>query len=263
MRAMIVPIRLLTPEPLKETNLQGSSWLMRTFWRFPDQRILGFFDPSFQKDHSMDRLFSSLESNPNGQFKLELGVILPDLLPNLDGQQEYGLDVAKEDGNITLAVSNQMLRLRYKQGEEQIHGLIPRDVLEGVPHRKDLGIPDDCHIEFLKTMVTTRFEITGEDAEDALEESIDLSIDTLITAINRLVSAHLMLPRGRDFVLTPSYDRNTFDYLYILMEGANSPDRLQGHRIALNTAKASLNPVNYSEEEAASFLALVNALCAR
>jgi hypothetical protein len=169
-----------------------------------------------------------------------------------------------------------MARLRYSEGEDQIVVIVPRAVpspvvksdpsgcsdktgiagmVDSTDWRKIFGIPVNVHTEFLRTMVTARFTIFGQDVEDALSDSIDEKISEFILLLNRLASACLMIERDQTMLTTPFYDRNTFDSLYLTIEGGEG--KMGVGRLGLNLAKLQLNSgafVGVESEKIKSFL---------
>jgi hypothetical protein len=238
------------------TNLQGQSWLLSAFSRFPDYSICGFGTPGLTKADEL-RLFQEIESKDGGVFTIEIGAILPDRFSSLSGQMDYALEVA-ESGNgdeLWVCISNQMCLLRYKLSNDDFgHALCPRFVLEKVMSDDTYGVPDDAYVEYLSTLATCRFDIAGEDADDALELHIEDCLGRLMAAINRLVSAQLMLSDEHHPILSPVYDQNSFDHLYLLIEGRDA-DAIGAQRISPNAFRSALYVPEYDEEQSERFLA--------
>lgn len=257
MRSLIIPVQLAIPEPPEKTSIEDKSWLLRAFAQFPDDHILAFGVPELTKDESL-RIFPSLTPEADGRFTLELGAVLLDRLPTLNGQVDYALDVPNIYGDdLQLCFSNQMLRLRYKVEDRNCHAMCPRIRLDEVMSEDAAPVPEHAHIEYLSTVATCRFEINGNEANDAIEENIEKCIDEFISALNQVISAQLMLRKDEEGLLTPVYDRGSFDYLYVMVQGYDK-DQVAAHRLVLDVRREALNARNYDEAESKHFLALVN-----
>jgi hypothetical protein len=244
------------PQAPEGTNLEGQSWLLSAFSRFPDHSICGFGAPGLTKADQL-RLFQEIDPKDGGVFTIEIGAILPDRFSSLSGQMDYALEVAESgDGDgLRVCISNQMCLLRYKLSNDDFgHALCPRFVLEKVMSDETYEVPDDAHVEYLSTLATCRFDIAGEDADDALELHIEDCLGKLMGAINRLVSAHLMLSDEHHPILSPVYDQNSFDHLYLLIEGRNA-DAIGVQRISPNAFRSALYVPEYDEEQSERFLA--------
>jgi hypothetical protein len=85
-----------------------------------------FLSPDTQKGPSLGTLFENVVPNEASEFELELGVVLPDLLPNVDGKPEYALPVSNGSNVRDICFSNVMARLRFTKDESPYHALISR-----------------------------------------------------------------------------------------------------------------------------------------
>lgn len=253
-----MPVELVLPETPEGTNLEGKSWLLCAFARFPDRKIYAFGARGLTKSDEL-RLFENIEPKEGGIYTVELGAILPDRFSSLNGQLDYVVDAVDSDGTVVqVCVSNQMCRLRYKFSEDQfVHALCPRFRLDEIMTDESLKVPEDTHVEYLSTVVTCRFEILGENANDALEAHLEDCIERMMGVLNRLVSAHLMLSDEHHPTLVPAYDQGSFDYLYFMVEG-NDAGQYGAHRITPNVHRSALNVPNYDEEQAERFIAYAN-----
>jgi len=238
MASVILGIRLHCPTYPKESVLQQDSWLLGGGTIHRELDILAFAVPGGRKDASLGRLFSGLTPRSDGIFDLELAVALPDLLPNSSEGSEFHFEVHDLSSIHTLCVSNRMIKARFSREGSAFHVLAPQGgcLVRGT----DLPIPEGAHIEAQKTMVARRFEISGPDAEDALSSHLESCMDLFVADLNRLVMAHVMLASKAFPVTTPVYDRNTFDYMYIALRGADK-ERVGTHRITANLMKCMLN----------------------
>jgi hypothetical protein len=158
-----------------------------------------------------------------------------------------------------------MVILRYNEDNKPTHVLCPRYQLNYMPNSgngkiddPDDGymLPNSSHLEILKTVATARFEIQGDTAEDAVENNIDNCINIFIECLNRLLRAHLVFQFDAHRILTPYYDRGTFNYLYILIKGHGS-DIISGQRIALNAFRNVITRGNYDPTQCDEYLRAV------
>jgi hypothetical protein len=279
-KSLLLPIRLLVPAVKSDSALLQKSWLLTCATTYNDLDILGFADPSKTKNPELN-LFTDIEPNSDDGFVLELGVILPDLFVNLDGKPDFEVEALRNDKKFALFVSNRMARIRYSNNGEQFQAIIPRaSVSDGpsteaspapidkvslqlVPHPattppQDLGadlkaqlkIPNNPHTEFLRTMVAIRFPIKGTSAEDALSDGIGETVSIFIDLLNRFAISNLMVDREQSGVTTPIYDRNTFDCMYLVIQGKNDKQFRTG-RLGMNIFKLMLNPGPATPEESA------------
>ncbi|MCD4786140.1 MAG: hypothetical protein K8T10_20150 [Candidatus Eremiobacteraeota bacterium] len=113
-----------------------------------------------------------------------------------------------------------------------------------------LRIPQTASVEFLKTMVTSRFIIKGTTAEDALTSELEKCINEFSSLINILLDAYIMA-KGSDphpSVFSIRYDKSNFDCFYVLMQGEKK-DIIKQMRIAPHLGRSALNPTILSKEE--------------
>jgi len=259
MGSPLLYIRLVVPPEQEPTLTPDRSWLLSGVSTYREYEIYGFGAPGIKKDPSLGEIFNHLKPNADGEFLLELGVTLPDLLPCLNGASEYAVDaLVGETDTQPVIVSNIMARLRYDPGDgDNYLAVLPRSRIEAVRNEATLKIPPTVVPELLNTTATTRFRIKAAKAEQALEDHLEEYADRFIFALNRLLASNMMLLDPQpSFVFTPDYDRNTFQSFYIIMQGA---DPAFGHgRVTFNAARVTRNPSNLSQEQSASLLAYAN-----
>jgi hypothetical protein len=245
-RSTILHIQLAEPKAVDVGATDGYSWLINAFIAHVDRVVLAFGAPGIRKDQSMGRLYSSLRRRSDGCFRIELGATLADKLPALESD-EYLLDVRldSEDHGKKLCFSNQMVRLRYKDADgEMLTGITPLVHLQRAFETP--GVPTATHIEYLPTMVTAQYELAGEDAEDALSAGLETAIDDFIARINRMLAAHLMVAPLDTGILTPTYDRSTFESFFLLVTGEE--ERLEGNVLGLSLFRVGRVVKNYDAE---------------
>lgn len=248
-KSLILGIRLAVPALNDLSALADDSWLLGCGTLHDDYTILAFANPNDRKDASLGRIFRVLRPSAEGKLQLELAVVLQDLLPNLSGQSEYHLDVNDAGEQHRIFVSNVMAKIGYKNEEGSFHVLAPRVAAFDLIGADVSPIPANAHPEIQKTMVACRFSMTGEDAEDALSSSLEPLMDLFIRLVNRFITAQIMLSDKIHVVTTPIYERDSFDYMYLAMEGKQAGVICTG-RIAANLGKGILNPANLSSQTA-------------
>ena len=256
MKANLVTIELLTQDIAKSSEIGNKSWLLNSFLQMPENLAIAFLAASMKKDENLGRIFKELEPQ-RGKFHIELGAILHSWLPNLNEKRDYNLAVninSKE--KIQLSISNQMWRVNYQKKGQFAHALVPQYLFDKLKAEDKLPLPNDYHLEVLKSVVTSRFKISGKDAEDALEVNIDKCIEKFIAAINRVVTGQLILSTDTTPILNPVYARGSFDFLYLIMSGKDTK-KLCAQRLLLSSFKAILKPPNYKKEKVNSFKKLI------
>src|SRR5687767_4621762 len=110
-----------------------------------------------------------------------------------------------------------MTLIRYRRGDEDRHAICPARAADRFVKEKVDEFGGTPHIEFIPSVVTARYVLQGNDAEDALSEHLDTAITDFITGINRVVAALLVSIDTRKVpILTPVYDRGSFPAIYLL-----------------------------------------------
>lgn len=261
MKACLLYIKLVYPDAPSETCLDaGKTWLLAGISSYKDFELYAFGVPSLSKSPELGRIFSHLGPNTDNTFEVEMGVVLPDLLPNLNDKIDYWVDVVDENAEPhTLCVSNQMVKVSYRRDEEQYHAILPRcHVTKLEEEGSKFGVPEGAPQKLLRTMVTCRFAVVGDDAEDALQNNIDAIVETYISLINRFLAANQMLSEEGAYPALPSsYDRTSFDVLYLIMRGADQNQFGHG-RFALNSGKVALNPNSVKGPKADQLVSYLN-----
>jgi len=202
------------------------------------------------KDASLGVLFSDVPTPDDGRFLLELGVVLPDLLPNYKGQPEYSLLVKNEQGERDVCLSNVMARLRYVRDEHLLHALIPRRAIPQVRDGKVEFIPKDSSVELLRSFATCRYEIEGTNAEEAFEMYCESSIHDLIERLNRILKALPFVDVAPGRVYSMAYSRASLPSFYFIIKGG-SPDKLGHGWISPHVGRTMLNPPDLPLDQAA------------
>lgn len=249
-RQPIIFIELATPEVSTNRRIEPeTSWLLCHATNYNDLHILVYGDSTVKKDASLGRLFSELEPTADGNFFLELGVTLPDLLPCIDAESEYVLDLQAEDNSpARLAFSNQMVRVNYVHAGSNYHAIFP---FRGLPKAASFGLPlpENPPFQRLRTTATMRFTISGTDAEDALEENIEKCIGDFASALNKALSAFQVLDIARFSTLSTAYESRSFPLLYLVIHGKDQNLRKYS-RVAPHSGKIALNPPILSQKDA-------------
>lgn len=260
MKACILYIKLVYPDvPEKSLLDPEKSILLSGISSYKDYEVFAFGTPGMRKLPSLGRIFSQVEPKDDDTYILELGAILPDLLPNINDELDYTVDVIDDDNNQhMLCVSNQMIKVINRIGEEQYHVLLPRCNIDKLHSEgSSFAIQDNAPEELQRTMVTARFQITGNDAEDALENNIDRIVEKFISIINRFLGANQMLKQETDpFAVPSAYDRTTFGCLYLIVIGKDN--KIAHGRLALNVNKVALQPISLNGSAADKLVAFLN-----
>lgn len=224
---------------------------------FADDRVLTFGALGLDKGADLGAVFKDIKPRGNSEFTLELAAILPDRWPCFEGEADRAIRVPLYYGEeIEICVSNQMLRLRYKVGDTFCHALCPGFFFRDVAAREKWPIPSSAHVEFLNTMVSSRFLIRGENPGAALEANVNRCIDRFLEALNVMLSAHVMIEDRRQWILRQPIDRGVLGGLYLVLQGSD-PSRFAMNRMCLNPYRTSLVDRNYNAEETRRFEAYV------
>jgi hypothetical protein len=254
MPAVLLPIQLLQPVAPKSDQIGDASWILRACVRFPDLIVLGLGAPGVKKA-GLD-VFPELRPISGSRFEVEFAAVLHERLPGPAETPEYSVTVAQSAATSSaFCVSNVMQILRFRQGDTDHHALCPAAFVDDftAEHASEFGSP---HREFAPSVVTARYEMTGDTAEAALSESIEACVDDFIDGINRIVSAAIVsIDPERIGILTAAYDRGSFPCVYMLMRGAE--DRFDAHRLATSLLRTTLVPSPYKDDEWTKFNALV------
>jgi hypothetical protein len=239
MKRNLLPIRLVFPQP-QISNLSNPPKFFSGMCIFDDLFIIGYGDPNIPKSSTVPKILDGVKPKNGNEFELELALVLPDLLPNLDGKTEYSIELP--DG--VLWVSNQMAVVSYKEEGRDFTAIVPRHAA-GSPNEKFNEILKKEPRKFIKTFVVWKGIIKGEDADSAMEDSIDDAVNRFINLLNEFVLRLLVLEHSskEDFgITTPVYNQIYFDYVYFNIKGFSEFTGF--NRIALNVIKARLSPAN-------------------
>ena len=277
--SLILYMKLYLPKVDPTALLDKKSWLLTAASRLKDHDVYAFAAPSMSKNPNLGRVFSDILPRTGNEFTLELGVTLPDLFPNIGDSPDFQVEVSVGSEQFLLCGSNRMTKLRYLIGNEYCHVIVPGSsegttmqpvqgdsnsspVIAGSNQVKKanaelLGVPESVHAEFLKTTVTTRFVIHGEDVEDALSKELKQKISLFVDLLNRFALSSLMTKKEQPGITTPIYDTQTFDSMYMIIQGVDEK-KLGLGRIGLNLTKLTLNPDKYSFPEAEKLKAYLN-----
>jgi hypothetical protein len=250
MRYPITFVGLATPDVPGEPLLKDHSWMLSGASSHFDLRGYFFLAPHLKKDASLGTLFENVLPKDGNQFQLELGVILPDLFPNLEGRPEYVVSIAHEGTSRELAFSNVMARLRFTRDEHLLHALIPRRALPKVRAGEVDFIPKEASVELLRTFSTCRFDIQGTTAEEALEEQCDTCMHDMIERLNRLLKIMPFVDLAEGRVYSVAYSRANLPPFYFILKG-DSEDNLGHGWISPHVGRTMLNPPNLPSEQVA------------
>jgi hypothetical protein len=254
-RSSIIYLRLATPDPKATEGFREKCWLLSACSTYRQLELYGFLAEGITKDESLGKLFADIEPKDDGTFDLELALTLPDLFPNMETKLEYFLEVSDSEGQKeTVAVSNQMARIRYKRSEQDYLALLPRYKLGRGDWFQKVGIPENSPVDLLKTTVAWRSYISGTTAEHAIESNLEERIERFVSLLNRFLSANLAISReDQPPYLTPSYSRSTFDFIYFILQG-KVEDKFAHGRISANLKTITLNPDNVDSSQLVTLL---------
>jgi hypothetical protein len=247
-RSTILHVDLVAPKAAETSHTDGYSWLLNAFIAHVDRIVLIFGADGLRKHENLGRLYSSLTRRSDGCFRIELGAILADRLPAVGQDEEYVLNVQLGADDVrTLCFSNQMVRVRYRDSNrEMVTGIVS---LSRLPDAlKSARVPEAAHVEYLRTVTTAQYDLAGDDPEEALSVGLEPAIDDFIRRINRVMAAHLMVAPLDTGILTPSYDRGSFESLYLFVAGED--ESVQGNVLGLSMFRVSLVVKNYDAETA-------------
>jgi hypothetical protein len=250
MRSPITFVELVTADVPGEPLLKERSWMLSGASSYYDLRGYFFLAPHLKKDASLGTLFEKLLPRDGSHFQLELGVVLPDLFPNLEGQPEFSLTVSDGNGARELCFSNVMARLRYTKDEHHLHALVPRRALAKVRAGEVDFIPKEAAVELLRTFSTSRFDITGSTAEEAFETHCQTCIHDMIERLNRCLKAMPFVDLAAGRVYSTAYSRANLPSFYFIVNG-ESDDELGHGWISPHVGRTMVNPPNLPTEQAA------------
>lgn len=255
-RSTILYIELAVPDAPNESLLDASkSWLLSGVSSYNDYKIYGFGAAGMKKGDDLGRLFDHLLPRTDGTFELELGVTLPDLLPNLNGHLDYSVEVAlSDDDRHQLAVSNQMARINFAKDGAGYHLIFPRYHLDALKEDKTFNLPEGSSPQLLRSTITTRFSIPGKDAEDALEEHVERCIEKFTSLLNRLLASNQMIAEHVHSQFSTAYEATSFPFFYLIIAG-ETPGRFGHGKLSTHAGKMALNPPNVEQEKAERLLA--------
>jgi hypothetical protein len=235
------------------TSLGGASWLLTSLTRVLEREVIVVIPNELRKDAAIGRLFHAQLPLDTGGYDVELGLVLPGWLPNPPGSPDWTISVPDRSDRLnplTLCFSNQMLGVRYSSPEGVRQVVVPSFASAKAV---ELGVPDYCPPEVLRTMVSGRFHLPGDDAEAALEQGLDAAADRFVGAINRVIDAHLLMAKPEWPLLFFAVDRSSVEYFYLLVRGRDDTP-FGVHRAALSAYRVMRVPGAYTPEEQTRFL---------
>ena len=259
MPSPIALVSLITADVPPAPGLGADSWLLAGAATFYDLKGYMFLADGLRRGPDLGPLFANVPPDPDGGYTLELGVCLPDMLPNLGPAPEYTLDIRSTPGPLhRLCFSNVMARLRYETGGEPLHALVPRAAVGQIRGGGVDFIPKEAAVEVLRTFATARFRLPGATAEEALDGGLEGAIHEFLELLNRALQAMPVVTEdvpGR--VFSVAYSRASFDRFYFILKGG-SPDALGHGWVAPHLGRAMLNPYPLPAEQAARLTRLVS-----
>ncbi len=250
MRSPIIYVELVTTDAPGEPLLKDHSWILSTASSYYDLRGYFFLAPNHKKAPSLGTHFENVLPKDGSQFQLELGVNLPDLLPNLDGQPEFSVSVSVGNSSQNLCFSNVMARLRFVKDDHLLHALVPRRMLPKVRTGEVKFIPKDASVELLRTFSVSRYDITGSTAEEAFETHCETCIHDMIERLNHCLKAMPFVDLAPARVYSTAYSRANLPSFYFIIKG-KLEDKLGHGWISPHVDRSMVNPPNLLPEQAA------------
>lgn len=259
MRSPIIPVQLITPDVPPGFRLEGASWLACGISTFVEMVLYCFTPSNSNRGPSISEPCDNVPPRADGTFDLEIGVVLPDLLPALDGKNEYAIDVAVEGMPARrLAVSNSMSRLRYEIDGKPHQALAHRSLLGQVRKGEIELIPKDAPEEPLRTFVTSQFRISGTTAAQALDEYLSGTFDNLLAYLNQLLRVFSLVDDGPGRVYSTAYTHSTFEAFYFLLVGGSAEMDKVGHgRVMPHAGRTFFNPPTLPADQSSLVLNLL------
>ena len=250
MRSPITYVKLVTADVPGEPLLNDHSWSMSGASSYYDLQGYFFLAPNLKKDSSLGTLFEKVLPKDGSQFQLELGVVLPDLFPNLDGQPEFSVSVSAGHSSRDLCFSNVMARLRFVKDDHLLHALVSRRVLPKVRAGEVEFIPKDASVELLLTFSASRYDITGSTAEEALETHCEKCIHDMIERLNHCLKAMPFVDLAPGRVYSTAYSRANLPSFYFILKGESESELGHGW-ISTHAGRSMVNPPNLPPEQSA------------
>lgn len=249
MRSPITYVELVTADVPGEPLLKDHSWILSGASSYYDLRGYFFLVPHLKKDPSLGTLFENVLPKDGSKFQLELGVVLPDLFPNLDGRPEFNVSVFDGHNSRDICFSNVMARLRFVKDDRLLHALVSRRTLPKVRGGEVDFIPKDASIELLRTFSASRYDITGSTAEEAFETHCETCIHDMIERLNHCLKAMPFVDLAPGRVYSTAYSRANLPSFYFIVKG-ESEEELGHGWISPHVGRSMVNPPNLLPEQA-------------
>lgn len=249
MRSPITYVELVTADVPGEPLLKDHSWILSGASSYYDLRGYFFLAPHRKKDPSLGTLFEKVLPKNGSQFQIEVGVVLPDLFPNLDGEPEFRVSVSDGHSSRDLCFSNVMARLRFVKDDHLLHALVSRRILPKVHGGEVEFIPKDASVELLRTFSVSRYDITGSTAEEAFETHCEACIHDMIERLNHCLKAMPFVDLAPGRVYSTAYSRANLPSFYFIIKG-ESEDEVGHGWISPHIGRSMVNPPNLASEQA-------------
>lgn len=250
MNSPIVPMRLVTPDVPDEMGLKGISGLACGVSSFLDLEFFCFTPENSKRGHSIAEPCANVPPNDDGTFQLEMAVVLPDLLPAMDGLNEYPVEVGRDGLTArTLGISNLMSRMRYQIDADHYQALVHRSLIKRIREGGIPFVPKDAPEEPIRSLVTFQTRIAGTTAAIALDNHLSDAFDTFLLYLNPLLRFLSLVDETPGRTYSTAYTRSTFDSFYFALYGASKDFDKIGHGRAMpHAGRAVLNPPRLPNE---------------
>lgn len=249
-KSKLIRVQLFEGETRPCTDDTFRSRWLRSLIYFPETKIYVPAGDELEKRERIPDPFPDVQVGPGGRLEVELGLVLHDLLPNLDGYSEYMIDVASDfRPSERLAVSNQMLTGYTKRHGEPYIFTVPRGFIPN-PKSGPAAPSPEVGTTPLRTCVSWTTTVTGKTAGAALRRQLFQRVDALVEMINRLIAAVLQATNQPYLMRTPRYGRFSFDVLYLVMR--STCGEIKCDRVGLGASRVYRNAGDLADEAAAA-----------
>jgi len=227
--------------PLAKELIQKSVFLQAAF-SLNLSRIIAPGAPDVNTD-SLGELWQSVRPL-NGKYTFEIATVLPSYLPSFDDAQEY---IACVDG-AELLITSRMLRCYISETAEHCtplqYYLVHRLALKHLVEQKKLT---HIHPVPLRTFVTKRFEVSGDNAEQIIQNHFSSWVREFVGNLSRLVdSIRAASPAATRHVM-PQSSTPFLSVFWVYVQGAD--DKSEIAQFAGDMPTAAFRPLSNLDTE--------------
>ena len=251
MSDQLIAVALSLPEIKPQPGFARHTSLLTASHACRSHVPLMFMASGMKKGADLGTLFADVAPK-QGKLTLELGVVLPNVLPDVDNLSECTLKVrALSQIDRDLCLSNRMSRFHFFESEEPWQCLMPRtsNSLSCAKVRRGKGKFVPAIEEVLPTVAAMRFEIAGETAEEAFQANIRASVDDLLACVNVILEA----ARATSSDYRPISRLLSWDSVASVYALVSNGDRAHIQPVALNGGWLAMRPGTLRDREAVRF----------